>query len=208
MKFTKNKIKKIELLSEEGWTYIEPSPIEVRKTKKIPISSLVGIVCLLSFLCVGMGISYSRFVASGDSSADAKVAPWKYKINASNAESISIDLKDTIVSNNYSMSFVIPGTRGAIPIEIDFSGTKVASEYVITLERDSMDLPSNLKLYADSSMQEEFNSFSGKVLLNNNPRVTKTIYWEWKYGLEDETSSWANKNLQIKLHVNLKQIVE
>lgn len=208
MRPTKKNLKRIELLTEDGWVYVESSPSRIRKRKKVKYSLFLVIICFLSFLCMGMSVSYSRFVAGGDSSADIKVAPWKYKINASTSESVSIDLKDTIINNNYSMSSVIPGTKGAIPIEIDFSGTKVASEYAVMLDRDSMDLPDNLKLYTDSSMTEEFSSFSGKVMLDDNPKITKTIYWEWKYTLEDETSSWANQNLQVKLSVDLKQIVE
>ena len=70
-------------------------------------------------------------------------------------------------------------------------------------------MPKNLKLYTDSSMVEEFNGFSGSVLLDDNTqKVTKTIYWEWKYTQEDETAEWANKELQIHLVIDLKQKLE
>ena len=189
--------------------------VEYRRTlmqKKKQTKRLVFLaICILMFsLCLVIPISYSKFVSQSTANPDIKVAPWKYKINATDAaQSIHIDLADTIIENNYSMTDVIPGTKGKIELDIDFTGTKVASDYVVQLDTYNTKLPKNLKLYTDSSMVEEFNGFSGSVLLDDNTqKVTKTIYWEWKYTQEDETAEWANKELQIHLVIDLKQKLE
>ena len=158
-------------------------------------------------LTVPFTYTYSSYISDSSGDPNIKIAPWKYRINASNDQELVIDLADTITDNNYSMTTVIPGTRGAIPLVIDFSDSKVASDYVITLDRSNYVLPDNLKLYADEDRTIEFQEISGSVLLDD-PVVTRYIYWEWKYTEVDETAEWTNRDLQVGFTIDLKQKIE
>ncbi|HIR48623.1 MAG TPA: hypothetical protein IAB35_01430 [Candidatus Faecimonas gallistercoris] len=196
--------KYIELLTEDGEIYI-PLHTKNHKKDKLKKRILFGVSCLLLLFIIP--VTYSSYYTESSSNPNFKVAPWKYRINASNDQEIIINLADTITENKYSMTTVVPGTRGAIPLEIDFSEAKVASDYVISLDTNVYHLPSNLKLYEDSDLTKEFQSISGSVLLDEEV-VTRYIYWKWEYTTEDETESWANEELQIAFRIDLSQKIE
>lgn len=201
----------IELLTENGYRSLpirsSQNKIRVRKRRLKKRWVFLGVGFILLVLTVPFTYTYSSYISDSSGDPNIKIAPWKYRINASNDQELVIDLADTITDNNYSMTTVIPGTRGAIPLEIDFSDSKVASDYVITLDRSNYVLPDNLKLYADENRTIEFQEISGSVLLDD-PVVTRYIYWEWKYTEVDETAEWTNRELQVGFTIDLKQKIE
>lgn len=201
----------IELLTENGYRSLpirsSQNKIRVRKRRLKKRWVFLGVGFILLVLTVPFTYTYSSYISDSSGDPNIKIAPWKYRINASNDQELVIDLADTITDNNYSMTTVIPGTRGAIPLEIDFSDSKVASDYVITLDRSNYVLPDNLKLYADEDRTIEFQEISGSVLLDD-PVVTRYIYWEWKYTEVDETAEWTNRELQVGFTIDLKQKIE
>lgn len=201
----------IELLTENGYRSLpirsSQNKIRVRKRRLKKRWGFLGVGFILLVLTVPFTYTYSSYISDSSGDPNIKIAPWKYRINASNDQELVIDLADTITDNNYSMTTVIPGTRGAIPLEIDFSDSKVASDYVITLDRSNYVLPDNLKLYADENRTIEFQEISGSVLLDD-PVVTRYIYWEWKYTEVDETAEWTNRELQVGFTIDLKQKIE
>ncbi len=194
--------KYIELLTKDGTQFI---PVK-KKHRRYRIFLLI-IILILSFSVIIVSNSYARYVTNSSSNPNIKVAPWKYKVNASSASIVSIDLSDTIIENNYSMTTVIPGTKGKIALELDFTDSKVASDYIIRLDTSNLVLPSNLKLYTDPSMTMEFSEITGSVLLSQQ-KVTEYIYWKWEYTQEDETNEWTNKDLRLDLDIDLKQKIE
>lgn len=201
----------IELLTENGYRSLpirsSQNKIRVRKRRLKKRWGFLGVGFILLVLTVPFTYTYSSYISDSSGDPNIKIAPWKYRINASNDQELVINLADTITDNNYSMTTVIPGTRGAIPLEIDFSDSKVASDYVITLDRSNYVLPDNLKLYADENRTIEFQEISGSVLLDD-PVVTRYIYWEWKYTEVDETAEWTNRELQVGFTIDLKQKIE
>lgn len=201
----------IELLTENGYRSLpirsSQNKIRVRKRRLKKRWVFLGVGFILLVLTVPFTYTYSSYISDSSGDPNIKIAPWKYRINASNDQELVINLADTITDNNYSMTTVIPGTRGAIPLEIDFSDSKVASDYVITLDRSNYVLPDNLKLYADEDRTIEFQEISGSVLLDD-PVVTRYIYWEWKYTEVDETAEWTNRELQVGFTIDLKQKIE
>lgn len=201
----------IELLTENGYRSLpirsSQNKIRVRKRRLKKRWVFLGVGFILLVLTVPFTYTYSSYISDSSGDPNIKIAPWKYRINASNDQELVIDLADTITDNNYSMTTVIPGTRGAIPLVIDFSDSKVASDYVITLDRSNYVLPDNLKLYADEDRTIEFQEISGSVLLDD-PVVTRYIYWEWKYTEVDETAEWTNRDLQVGFTIDLKQKIE
>ena len=201
----------IELLTENGYRSLpirsSQNKIRVRKRRLKKRWGFLGVGFILLVLTVPFTYTYSSYISDSSGDPNIKIAPWKYRINASNDQELVINLADTITDNNYSMTTVIPGTRGAIPLEIDFSDSKVASDYVITLDRSNYVLPDNLKLYADENRTIEFQEISGSVLLDD-PVVTRYIYWEWKYTEVGETAEWTDRELQVGFTIDLKQKIE
>lgn len=202
MRRGKKKLWYVDLLTEKGWKKIPRNP---RKTRRILLFCLGLLLLTFSFL-LPFSYTYSSYSSNANSTSNISIAPWKFKINAVTDKEISIDLADTITENDYSMTSVIPGTKGEIPLEIDFSGTKVAVDYMISLNQEEVVLPEHLKLYTDSSRTEEFQDIHGSILLDQiDQSVLKTIYWEWEYTTDDETNLWANKEIKLGLTIDLAQ---
>lgn len=181
--------------------------------KKKILRSIVLIlsISLLSFGYVHPSIEkvYANYVSATESTLDNTVAKWSFKVNNQSQSSILIELKDTIITNNYSMTKVIPGTKGRIDFDIDFSDTQVSTKYQIIPVTANNVLPANLKLYTDAEMTEELTSITGTVALQDvDTVISKTIYWQWVFTDTDE-SSWANEDLVLELAlIGTQNIVE
>lgn len=163
---------------------------------------------ILSILSLPYVTTYSRYFNKAGGDANIKVATWNFKVNSNTLENININLADTLVENSYSNTSVIPGTKGIIRLNIDFSGTKVATSYTIAVDKSVTVIPDNLKFYSDSNMTKEFTDFSGNVSLDDiDTIVTKNIYWKWYFTDVDETSDWANKNIVFSLQAEGRQLL-
>ena len=81
---------------------------------------------------------------------------------------------------------------------------EVATSYDLRLDQENLKVPENLKLYADEAHTVEFNGFTGTTDLNTT-KITRYIYWEWKYTTTDETSEWMGKDIQIGFNVETEQ---
>ena len=118
-----------------------------------------------------------------------------------------INLNNTITSNNYSDDYVAPGTTGDIQLVLDFANVDVSTDYSITL--GVYDLPTNLKLYSDSSFTNEFTSISGTFLINGTTTITEHIYWRWAYGTDSASDTndnlYMNHNLSVPVVVTASQ---
>lgn len=190
----------IEYLDEDGWHLI-PNTVEVKKNSKKKI------LLIPLFLMIIFSFTYSSFISSSNSSPKLRIATWNFKINSTTTK-LGINLVDTIIDNGFSITKVIPGTKGKIPLNIDFSNTKVATNYVIAIDNANTLVPKNLKFYTDSAMTQEFTGFQGDVLLKNiNEPVIKNIYWKWIYTTEDETVDWSNKDIKLGLIATATQKV-
>lgn len=159
----------------------------------------------LLFIPLFLG-SYAYYTSTSEMNSGIKIATWRFTLNDSKESSLTVDLASTITDNPYSMESVVPGTRGTIPLELDFTGSKVAGDYEITLDEENTNLPSNLKLYTNESKTELFTSYIGSVLLEDiDTPVIKEIYWEWEYTEEDETQEWSGKEIRLTLKASALQ---
>lgn len=201
----KEKRNYIELLDEDGW-HLVPDVSCDSSTNKCYFSKKILLFILLSILFVPIfGFTYSSYVSSANTDGEVKVATWKFQINSSTTK-LGIDLADTIIENNFSTTEVIPGTEGKIVLEVDFSTTKVATQYQIQLDSSETFVPSHLKFYSDSAMTEEFIGFSGEIPLQDiDQPILKTIYWKWDYTDDDETVEWSNQEITLGLLVIASQ---
>ena len=86
---------------------------------------------------------------------------------------------------------------------MDFTNVDVSTDYTITL--GVLNLPTNLKLYSDSSFTNEFTSISDTFLLNGTSQVTRHIYWKWTYGTD--LASDTNDNLYMNHNLSIPVIV-
>jgi hypothetical protein len=99
--------------------------------KKKILRSIVLIlsISLLSFGLVHPTVEkvYASYYSGTDASLGVSVAKWSFKVNNERQSNIIIELKDTIITNNYSSTKVIPGTKGRIDFDIDFSDSQVST---------------------------------------------------------------------------------
>lgn len=198
MKTSKDNKNYIEVLGEEGWYKEELSlDKEIDKNKAFFFKSALILILLLLIIIPFNITTYSKYSSEVNSNDSLKTAKWMFNVNGK-TDNVSINLENTI-NNGYRK--VVPGSSGKIDLSIDFSGSEVASKYIINV--DSSVLPSNLKLYTDSNYVEEFKNITSNVGLDNiNEVLCTTIYWKWNYTLEDETV-WMDKDISLILKVDL-----
>ena len=195
----RKKTEYIDCLDEDGWHIEKSTPSKKRSWR--------WLLCLLLLIpCISF--TYSSYVTEAKGNPNMKVATWKFEINSTGSTKLNIDLADTIIANNFSTTTVIPGTKGKIALDIDFSSTKVATEYQILLDKNNTVVPSALKFYSDAAMTVEFTGFQGNILLKDIDKlVQKNIYWQWDYTSVDETNTWTNKEIKLGLVAQAKQKV-
>lgn len=201
----KKKNNSIELLTDDGWLVVQKMSTKNKHQKHIHIISL-SILAIVLLTCIG-GFTYSKFINNSSSQSNLKIATWKFKMNSNRTTNLGIDLTDTITENNFSSNSVIPGTNGVINLNIDFSSTKVATLYNITVNNTDTSVPNNLKFYTDKNMTQAFTSFSGNVSLQDiDTIINKKIYWKWYY-TEDNENEWQNKEIKLVLTATAEQDV-
>ena len=108
-----------------------------------------------------------------------------------------------VLSHKYSTTKIVPGTTGIIPINIDCTNSKVALDYIIELNKESV--PSNLKFYTDDTYTTEYTTINSFVGLNDNKVIDHNIYWKWEFTEDDETTEWSNKNIIVSVNVTASQ---
>ena len=151
--------------------------------------------------------AYAMFGTSVVGYASYGVAPWSIDVKINNSNDLNIDLKDTIIENNYNNLKVVPGSKGVIPVLLDFSGSDVEAYYTIKVGEDS-ELPSNIKFYSDSNFTQELsasNLSSNYVTIDNNiDPIELLIYWQWVF-TDDDESLWADKEITLDLVIEATQ---
>lgn len=168
---------------------------------------LMLIILLLSFITLLAGDvveTNAKYISSGTAKTNVKIATWEFKLNGNNTNTIDINLEETLSQDNkFSTTKVIPGTNGMIPINIDCTNSKVALDYEIILNAESV--PSNLKFYTDDTYTTEYTNITSFVGLDDIKVIDHNIYWKWDFTEEDETNEWSNKNIIVSVNVNATQ---
>lgn len=161
--------------------------------------------------------SLARFQSIINPDGTIPTAKWIIKINDNSVDSININLEDTLDENDpYSTSYVVPGTSGVIPIEVNANGSEVPLKYELSITSSSFDFPTNLKFYTDENKTIPLildTVFSGYFLLNDTDKKEQhNIYWEWEYKT-DETSNendneWMDEEISLDLEIISLQMIE
>lgn len=166
---------------------------------------IIAIVLVISYF-----FTYSNYVTSIGTESYIDVAKWEIKVNEDT--NVTIDLEETLTSSLYVDSgdvdvTVVPGTSGLIELTLDFSQMNVATDYTITVNTGSSNLPDNLKLYTNSNYTVQFTSFSGTTELDTTT-ITRYIYWKWNYTTTDETEKWMGNQITLTLNINATQRID
>lgn len=171
-------------------------------------------VFLLLLLSIGLIVSgtiletAAQYLSRTSQDQTVNVATWNFKINNQSTSTLAINLKDTVIPNNYGTGAIIPGSEGVIPFNIDATDTKVVLDYKIVLDSENTVLPPNLKLYVDNTYQTEFTELTGTINLDSTKKILENIYWKWDYTEENETESWTNQDIKISLKATAEQKIE
>ena len=211
-------MKEQEKLSSEIYT-------DRTRRKNILVVSICTIILILLVASPVYLISFAKYTSDGNSSTPINIAKWKVAMKINNSEIYSsnnttslpfeINLKDTIIANNYSMTKVVPGTKGKIQINLDFSGTEVNAEYAVIIALPGLlqnSVPPNLKFYKDANCtvpypnvienaeyQKYLNGtstftpeYTTALMAEFNAEKVSTIYWKWNFTDDNENNYQDN----------------
>lgn len=173
----------------------------MKKKRNLKIIIIYYIIMLI-LLCVVY--TFSRYVSTAQLSIKTDIAPFRVKIGQ-NSDTIELDLKDTLLTENaFSGTQIIPGTKGKIILQLDFSDVEVASNYTISIDTEKTKMPNNMKLYTDENNQVSFSLYRETVELGEKMKE-REIYWTWEYTTADETEEWMNKEIKIFFNIQVEQ---
>lgn len=211
-------MKEQEKLSSEIYT-------DRTRRKNILVVSICTIILILLVASPVYLISFAKYTSDGKSSTPINIAKWKVAMKINNSEIYSsnnttslpfeINLKDTIIANNYSMTKVVPGTKGKIQINLDFSGTEVNAEYAVIIALPGLlqnSVPPNLKFYKDANCtvpypnvienaeyQKYLNGtstftpeYTTALMAEFSEEKVSTIYWKWNFTDDNENNYQDN----------------
>lgn len=211
-------MKEQEKLSSEIYT-------DRTRRKNILVVSICTIILILLVASPVYLISFAKYTSDGKSNTSVNIAKWKVAMKINNSEIYSsnnttslpfeINLKYTIIANNYSMTKVVPGTKGKIQINLDFSGTEVNAEYAVIIALPGLlqnSVPPNLKFYKDANCtvpypnvienaeyQKYLNGtstftpeYTTALMAEFNAEKVSTIYWKWNFTDDNENNYQDN----------------
>lgn len=171
------------------------------KKRTIKIIIIYYLILLILFCVI---YTFSRYVSIAQLSIKTDIAPFRFKVGQ-NSDTIELDLKDTLLTENaFSGTQIIPGTKGKIILQLDFSDVEVASNYTISIDTEKTKMPNNMKLYTDENNQVSFSLYRETVELGEKMKE-REIYWTWEYTTADETEEWMNKEIKIFFNIQVEQ---
>ena len=186
-------MKEQEKLSSEIYT-------DRTRRKNILVVSICTIILILLVASPVYLISFAKYTSDGKSNTSVNIAKWKVAMKINNSEIYSsnnttslpfeINLKDTIIANNYSMTKVVPGTKGKIQINLDFSGTEVNAEYAVIIALPGL-LQNSVQKYLNgtSTFTPEYTT---ALMAEFNAEKVSTIYWKWNFTDDNENNYQDN----------------
>lgn len=225
-------MKEQEKLSSEIYT-------DRTRRKNILVVSICTIILILLVVSPVYLISFAKYTSDGKSNTSINIAKWKVAMKINNSETYNgydtiynpfeINLKDTIIANNYSMTKVVPGTKGKIQINLDFSGTEVNAEYAVIIAPSGSlqnSVPPNLKFYKDANCTVPYSNlienaeyqkyidgtstftpeYQTALMAEFNAEKVSTIYWKWNF-TDDNENNYQDKFFLMTALVTARQKV-
>ena len=194
--------------------------------KKKGLSKVVILLSLLIIVALIGGFAYARYVTSLNGGTQAPIAKWNFKVTAGSTQSLSIDLAQTRYSNDTTevdRTKVAPGTKGALVLNVDATGSQVSLKYDLDLSLTQ--IPENLIFYYDEQMTNAMYKQNGKIHLDGyfqandtNKTAAKTLYWQWKLetgSTQDEIddndlldSEWMGDKITLGIEATGRQVMD
>ena len=196
------------------------------KVKKNGILKVIIPLILIITIVVFAGLAYARYVTSKSGQTEVQIAQWNFNVTVGSSQSLNVDLADTRLANDTTevdRTKVAPGTKGALALNVNATGTQVSLEYDIDIGLTR--IPENLIFYSDSNMTNAILKENGNIHLDGyfgandtNKTATKNLYWQWK--LETGTtqaeidsndlldSEWMGDEIILGIHATGRQVME
>lgn len=156
---------------------------------------VVVVVALLLVLITGgvVTLTRSRYQSTAKGTDTVSVAPWVVKVNGTNVVENNTFTANQITwaDNDYiSDGYIAPGRTGSFDIVIDPTGSKVAMEYSVSVDKTQLASYPNITitsvklgetvLTADSNGNYTGTISLAEVEANTKKTITVTIAWENK----------------------------
>jgi len=167
---------------------------------------LIAVLILIMLATSAFGIfAWARYQTSVQGEGTAQVAKWNFKVTGdkTQTEQIAFPVTRTDENTTVAIGTMAPGTYGEIPMEIDVTGTQ--TDLMYTISGSTVNMPRNLKLYADAARTEEIVVLNQQLSKGNYLKVadigtetkiiSETIYWEWPFetGTTEEDKQFNNQ---------------
>lgn len=159
-------------------------------TKKKSYAARLGVLALaltLATTCL-MGGTLAKYTSEVTGTGTVAVAKWSFKADntgtPSATETWAFTLADTKAANaNVKTDRVAPGDTGSVVIKMDASGSEVAVDYSITIDKTGLSTTNGvIEFYSDKSCTTEIpvGGLTGSIALDDvGTAVEKPIYWKW-----------------------------
>ena len=173
------------------------------KTKKKRSLKIIFLYYSIAIILLMYGITFSQYRNTASGEAKINTSKFSFKIT-DELSSVNLELSDTLTDNLYSKNKLVPGSRGVLQLEMDFSDIETATRYSISLDTLNSQIPENMKLYTDNTYNVEFSGYTGITELGTD-NVIRNIYWQWNYTTVDETNKWMKNDIKIALNIVAQQ---
>lgn len=184
--------------------------IKAKVKNNTPITIILFIAMIVSLF--GNMMSMARYRETVESTIDVNLAKWTFNLKDNETQSFLINLaryKNSGRAITPNMNTITPGDNGAFLIELDFTGSQVATNYTITLTQiEENAFPENIKFNvqnADGTITDlETIPITGKMSLEEikeYPIKTIVIRWFWEIDKNINESEYEGKDFSIKLEV-------
>lgn len=189
---------------------------------KKKFSARIGVLALALTIvstCL-LGGTLARYASDIAGTGTANIAAWNVAFSQGNGEPETTDFNFTLASTktangSVASDAVAPGDKGEIKIKIDGTGSEVAYEYKIELNKSAFTATTgNVKFYSDAAFQTEWaddSNFTKVALGDVGTAVEKTIYWQWENNeannTDDTTAGTAAADLTFTVTLSAQQTV-
>ena len=173
------------------------------KKKKKSSLKIIFLYYAIAIILLMYGITFPQYRTTASGEAKINTSKFSFKIT-DELSSVNLELSDTLTDNLYSKNKLVPGSRGVLQLEMNFSDIETATKYSISLDTLNSQIPENMKLYTDSSYNVEFSGYTGITELGTD-RIIRNIYWKWNYTTVDETNKWMKNDIKIALNIIAQQ---
>lgn len=140
---------------------------KVENTRRNGILRNSIIIIIVVSIIALMGFAYARYITIKNGNTEAPIAQWNFKVTAGSSQSLNIDLAQTRYANDTTevdRTKVAPGTKGALILNVDATGSQVSLEYDVDLSLTQ--IPENLIFYYDEQMTNAMYKENGKIHLD------------------------------------------